>query len=139
MLPFLFMLAVLLTSLLIPSLALPTIFQPSFLMSNKAPTFQLLSETNYHEWAFFMEAVLIQRDLLGVVDGTVTCPLGSSNSKPVKAFLHKQKVAHTEIVFHVSPSQLPHVCDPDPIVIGTCSMLFISPKVLSPTFCSCER
>ena len=86
-------------------------------MSDKAPAFAPLNETNYHEWAFFMEAVLIQKNLLGIVDGTVTYPLGSPNSKPVKAFVQKQKLAHAEIILCISPSQLPHVRDPDPKVI----------------------
>ena len=63
------------------------------MMSDKAPAFALLDETNYHEWAFFMEAVLIRKDLLGIVDGSITQPLGSPNSRPVKAFLQKQKLA----------------------------------------------
>jgi hypothetical protein len=41
-------------------------------MSDKAPAFALLDETNYHKWAFFIEAILIQKDLLEGVDGTVT-------------------------------------------------------------------
>jgi hypothetical protein len=86
-------------------------------MSDKAPAFAPLSETNYHEWAFFMEAVLIRKDLLGIVDGTVVHPIGSPNSKPVKAFLQKQKLARAEIILRVSPSQLPHVRDPDPKAI----------------------
>lgn len=86
-------------------------------MSDKAPAFALLDETNYHEWAFFMEAVLIRKDLLGIVEGTVTQPLGSPNSKAVKAFVHKQKLTRAEIILRVSPSQLPHVRNPDPKVI----------------------
>jgi hypothetical protein len=86
-------------------------------MSDKAPAFALLDETNYHEWAFFMEAVLIRKELLGVVDGSVTQPPGSPNLKPVKAFLHKQKLARAEIILRISPSQLPHVRDSDPQVI----------------------
>ena len=86
-------------------------------MSDKAPTFALLNESNYHEWAFFMEAVLVRKDLLGIVDGSVTQPVGSPNSKAVKAFLHKQKLARAEIILRISPSQLPHVRDPDPKVI----------------------
>ena len=86
-------------------------------MSDKAPAFALLDETNYHEWAFFMEAVLIRKDLFGVVDGSVTQPLGSTSFKPVKAFLHRQKLARAEIILRISPSQLPHVRDPDPKVI----------------------
>jgi hypothetical protein len=86
-------------------------------MSDKAPAFALLDETNYYEWAFFMEAVLIRKDLLGIVDGSVIQPLGSPNSKPVKAFLQKQKLARAEIILRISPSQLPHVRDSDPLVI----------------------
>lgn len=86
-------------------------------MSDKALAFASLDETNYHEWAFFMEAVLIRKDLFEVVDGSVTQPLGSPNSKAVKAFLHKQKLARAEIILRISPSQLPHVRDPDPKVI----------------------
>ena len=86
-------------------------------MSDKAPTFALLDETNYHEWAFFMEAVLIRKDLLGIIDGSITQLLGNPNSRPVKAFLQKQKLARAEIILHISPSQLPHVRDPDPTAI----------------------
>ena len=85
-------------------LIVPTILQPSFLMSDKAPAFDPLSESNYHEWAFFMEAVLVRKDLLGIVDGTVAHPLGSPNSKPVKTYIQKQKLARAKIVLHVSPS-----------------------------------
>jgi len=86
-------------------------------MSDKAPSFALLDEINYHEWAFFMEAILVRKDLFGIVDGSVTQPPGNPNFKAVKLFLSKQKLARAEIILRVSPSQLPHVRDPNPKVI----------------------
>ena len=57
-----------------------------------------------------MEALLIEKDLWDVIDGTEAHPLGLANSKAVHAFVKKQQVAWAKIIFHIEASQLPHAC-----------------------------
>ena len=55
-----------------------------------------------------MQSTLIKKGLWRVVEGSESCPLGSPNSKAVKAFDCHQAEAHTEIDLCLEPSQLPH-------------------------------
>ena len=61
-----------------------------------------------------MEALLIEKDLWDVVDGTEAHPLGSANSKAIHAFVKKQQVAQAKIILHIEASQFPHACYNDP-------------------------
>ena len=72
-----------------------------FVMTDKTPSYTRLNDSNFHEWSFFTEAILVHKDLMDIVDGTITCPLSSPNHKSVKAFIQKQKLACAEITLHV--------------------------------------
>jgi len=61
-----------------------------------------------------MEALLIEKDLWDVVDGTEARPLGSAKTKAVRAFVKKQQVARAKIILHIEASQLPHARYDDP-------------------------
>ena len=76
--------------------------------------FEKLNEQNYADWRYMMEALLIEKDLWGVVDGSESRPAGSPNLKPVRAFIKKQQVARAKIILHIEPSQLPHARLEDP-------------------------
>jgi hypothetical protein len=103
-------------------------------MSDKVPAFALLDETNYHEWVFFMEAVLIRKDLLDVVDGSVTQPMGSPNSKIVKAFIHKQKLPVLRSSFAFPPHNFPMSATLIPRSFGTISVLSTNLEALPLVF-----
>jgi len=64
-----------------------------------------------------MEAQLVSKDAWEVIDESVSPPMGSLNSKPVKTWLHKQNLARSQIILHVEPSQIPHIRDRDPRII----------------------
>ena len=76
-------------------------------------SFEKLNERNYLDWCYMMEALLIEKDLWDVIDGTEACPLSLANSKAVHAFVKKQQVAWTKIILHIEASQLPHACYDD--------------------------
>jgi hypothetical protein len=76
--------------------------------------FEKLNEKNYADWCYMMEALLIEKDLWDVVNGTEVRPAGSVNSKAVRAFVKKQQVARAKIILHIEVSQLPHVRYDDP-------------------------
>ena len=66
-----------------------------------------------------MEALLDEQDLWDVVNGTETMPNFGPNSKAVKAFVRKQRLARAKILLYLSNSQIPHahVEDNDPKTI----------------------
>ena len=64
-----------------------------------------------------MEAFLIRKQLLQVVNGTTRHPGGTEGSKKVQEFYRKQAEARAEIILRVSPSQLAHYRNADPMVI----------------------
>ena len=57
-----------------------------------------------------MEAFLTTKDLWDIVAGMEVRPAGSNNTKAVKSWQKKQRLAQAEIILHVEPSQLPHTC-----------------------------
>lgn len=77
------------------------------------PSFDKLNMVNYVEWAMLMEALLVRKSLWEVVSGAETRPVGSVNSKTVKAWQRKNDEARAEIVLNVESSQLPHVRETD--------------------------
>jgi hypothetical protein len=80
--------------------------------------FDKLNETNYDDWKIQMEALLEEKGLFGVVSGRVIMPTTGPNSKGVKTFLEKQRLARSKIILAIEPSQLPHVRnEEDPFVI----------------------
>jgi len=80
--------------------------------------FAELDEGGYEDWAPKMEALLIEADLDEVVFGDASPPVGSPNSKPVKAWEKKKRLAKAKITLYVAKSQLPHLrVSNDPRVI----------------------
>src|SRR5882724_2830204 len=81
------------------------------------PHFPKLNDANYADWHYMMVATLVEKDLWDIVDGSLTCPIGSPNHKAVKAFMKKQQLAHAKIILSIESSQLPHTCHNDLKVI----------------------
>jgi hypothetical protein len=80
--------------------------------------FDKLNETNYDDWKIQMEALLEEKGLFGVVSGRDVLPATGPNSKGVRTFLEKQRLARSKIILAIDPSQLPHVRnEEDPFVI----------------------
>ena len=52
--------------------------------------FEKLNEMNYNDWHYVMVAMLIEKDLWDIIDGTETQPAGSANLKAIHAFVKKQ-------------------------------------------------
>ena len=72
-----------------------------------------LNESNYDTWSLVMKALLIRKDLWDVVDGSEPRPMGSINSKAVRAYVKKLQLAHAEIILNIEPDQHPHVQEGD--------------------------
>src|SRR5882724_4949684 len=81
------------------------------------PHFPKLNDANYADWRYMMAATLVEKDLWDVVDGSLTCPLGSPNHKAVKTFVKKQQLARAKIILSIEASQLPHTRHDDLKVI----------------------
>src|SRR6266576_3566070 len=79
--------------------------------------FDNLTNGNYIEWKIYMEALLVRKNLLEVVNGTERHPGGNEGTKKVKDFYRKQAEAHAEITLRVSPSQLIYCQDTGPYQI----------------------
>ena len=79
--------------------------------------FDKLTDGNFHEWKIYMEALLTRKGLLEYVDGTERHPRGTESSKKVKEFYRKQSEARAEIILRVTPSQLAHCRNMDPMII----------------------
>src|ERR1700728_1680664 len=81
------------------------------------PDIEKLDDTNYAEWAIKMEALLVEREVWGVVSGSESRPRTAPGTKIMKADIKKQQLARAKIILHVENSQHPHTRDPDPQVI----------------------
>src|SRR5882724_9742152 len=81
------------------------------------PHFPKLNDANYADWCYMKAATLVEKDLWDVVDGSLTCLIGSPNHKAVKTFVKKEKLAHAKIILSIEASQLPHTCHDNPNVI----------------------
>src|SRR5271154_3512655 len=79
--------------------------------------FDKLTDENYFEWKIYMEALLTCKGLLNYVDGTLRHPGGTETSKKVRDFYRKQAETCAEIILRVTPSQLSHCRDSDPMYI----------------------
>ena len=71
--------------------------------------FDKLNETNYDDWKIQMEALLEEKGLFGIVSGHDIMPSTGPNSKGVKTFLEKERLARSKIILSIETSQLPHV------------------------------
>ena len=87
------------------------------MLSLKALSFEKLGEENYLVWKVYMEAMLVQKSLMDIIDGTKVMPMESLGSKAVIAFKRAQAEAHAEIILCLEPSQLPHAHSADLKVI----------------------
>ncbi|KAJ7704524.1 hypothetical protein B0H17DRAFT_837006, partial [Mycena rosella] len=65
----------------------------------------------YDDWEFETRAECRRRGMLGVVLGQDLRPLGSDNSKAVKAWIAKRDVATATIIGRLDPSQFAHIRD----------------------------
>jgi hypothetical protein len=80
--------------------------------------FDKLNETNYDDWKIQMEALLEEKGLFGVVSGRIVMPTTGPNSRGVRTFLEKQRLARSKLILAIEPSQLPHVRnEQDPFVV----------------------
>ncbi|KAJ7620892.1 hypothetical protein DFH06DRAFT_929030, partial [Mycena polygramma] len=68
-------------------------------------------KVGYDDWEFETKAELRRRGVLDITLGTETRPLGSANSKAVKAWITKRDVATATIIGRLDPSQFAHVRD----------------------------
>jgi gag-polypeptide of LTR copia-type/Domain of unknown function (DUF4219) len=77
-------------------------------------TVDKLNDSNYANWHIKMEALLDEKELWDLVSGDETMPLSGPNSKAVKTFKQKQRLAHAKIILHVENSQFPYTQYNDP-------------------------
>jgi hypothetical protein len=81
------------------------------------PYIRLDNSGNYSNWKVYMKAELISKDLWDYVDGSISRPTGTDNSKAVKSFVSKSRMACAVIIKHLDPSQYPHCESENPIEI----------------------
>jgi hypothetical protein len=79
--------------------------------------FGKLDDTNYQTWKYRMEMLLVKMDLWDVVSGEDNRPIGSENTKSVKAYRKKQQAARAEIALRVADNQLIFTKQEDPAEI----------------------
>jgi hypothetical protein len=72
---------------------------------------KLKDDMMYDDWEFDLRAELRRRGVLAVASGAELRPLGSENSKAVKAWVTKRDVATATIIARLDPSQFAHVRD----------------------------
>jgi hypothetical protein len=77
--------------------------------------FQKLGEENYNIWCVYMKALLTQKDVWDIVDGSETRPPSSDSSKIICAFVKKQQLMQSELTLAIEPEQLPYLHNSDPI------------------------
>ncbi|KAJ6454738.1 hypothetical protein C8R47DRAFT_1203922 [Mycena vitilis] len=70
---------------------------------------KLSDKVPYDDWEFETRAEGRRKGVLGLMLGTETRPLGSDNSKAVKAWIAKRDVATATIIGRLDPSQFAHV------------------------------
>ena len=73
------------------------------------PIIEKLSDSShYPNWAMQMEALLEEKELWDIVQGTEHVPSTDPNLKPMKSYIWKGKVVKAKIILHLDKSQLPH-------------------------------
>jgi hypothetical protein len=80
-------------------------------MSTARHTRMLLDDTNYADWAVYMQAYLTVKDLADLIDGTESKPIGSDNDTTVRKWIRRAAIARAEIIIHLDPSQYSHVAE----------------------------
>jgi hypothetical protein len=83
-------------------------------MPNMGESFEKLNDSNWGQWRMLMKALLVKKNLWGVVDGTEVAPNASPNTKIARAFRRKQAEAVAEIILHVDVTQLSFIQDENP-------------------------
>ena len=101
--------------------------------------FDKLTDGNFHEWKIYMEALLTRKNFLDYVDGTERHPRGTEGSKKVKEFYRKQSEARAEIILCVTPSQLAHCRNMDPMIIWNDLIMIHSSRGCSTIIALCRR
>jgi hypothetical protein len=72
---------------------------------------KLSDGVQFDDWEFETRAEIRKKGVLGIVLGEETRPLGSENSKAVKAWVARRDVATATIVGRLDPSQFAHIRD----------------------------
>jgi hypothetical protein len=72
---------------------------------------KLKDEVVYDDWEFEVRADMRRKGVLAVALGQDLRPLGSDNSKAVKAWIAKRDVATATIISRLDPSQFAHIRD----------------------------
>ena len=78
------------------------------------PHFPKLNDSNYADWHYMMAAMLVEKDLRDVVDGSLTRPAGLPNAKNIRVFVKKQQLACAKIILSIEALQLLHTRHDDP-------------------------
>jgi Domain of unknown function (DUF4219) len=65
---------------------------------------KLSDSSHYPDWAMQMEALLEEKELWDIVQGTEHVPNTGPNSKPMKSYIRKGKVAKAKIILHLDKS-----------------------------------
>ncbi|KAJ7698654.1 hypothetical protein B0H17DRAFT_898030, partial [Mycena rosella] len=65
----------------------------------------------YDDWEFEMCAEMRRKGVLGVAPGEDVRPMGSDNTKAVKAWIAKRDVATATIILRLDPTQFAHIRD----------------------------
>jgi hypothetical protein len=69
---------------------------------------KLSDSLHYPDLAMQMEALLEEKELWDIVQGTEHVPNTGPNLKPMKSYIQKGKVAKAKIILHLNKSQLSH-------------------------------
>ena len=77
------------------------------MLSSKALSFEKLGEENYPVWKVYMEAMLVRKSLMDIVDGTKVMLMGSPGSKAVITFKRAQAEARTKIILCLCSFPMP--------------------------------
>ncbi|THG93073.1 hypothetical protein EW026_g8058 [Hermanssonia centrifuga] len=72
------------------------------------PTIPKLNDTNFVKWSILIEALLVKKNLFDVVSGEEGRPLGSDNTKAVKAWKRRLQKAKLELLLNIELNQLSH-------------------------------
>ncbi|KAJ7116280.1 hypothetical protein C8R43DRAFT_829895, partial [Mycena crocata] len=77
----------------------------------------------FDDWEFELRAEMRRKAVYGVASGEELRPLGSDNSKAVKAWVAKRDVATATIISRLDPSQFAHVREFEEDPVGMWSRL----------------
>jgi len=79
-------------------------------MGSGSGIYKLSDSSHYPDWAMQMEVLLEEKEHWDIVTGIEPVFTTDPNSKAMKAYVQKGKVAKAKIILHLDKSQLPHAC-----------------------------